>query len=207
MRLTRAQVREIDRRAIEELGIPGIVLMENAARAVADVVDHDRVVIVCGGGNNGGDGYAIARHLHNRDVDVTIVATKHDLAGDAKINADICRNMDLRTVDDFEPADYPCAIDALLGTGLAKPPRPDAAEWIRKINQVPTRIAVDVPSGIDCDTGAVLGGEAVRALTIVTFVAEKVGFPNATEHLGRVIVGDIGVPPSLVREVVATMPA
>src|SRR5205807_603986 len=105
IRLTRAQVREIDRLAIERYLIPGIVLMENAARGAADVacdmLGDDRrgeVLILCGGGNNGGDGLAVARHLHNRGFEVSIALTTRadDYKGDALINFNICREMGLK---------------------------------------------------------------------------------------------------------------
>ncbi len=125
IRLTRNQVREIDRRAIEEYHIPGIVLMENAARAVADVAWEmcDRCVgasveIVCGRGNNGGDGYAVARHLHNRGVRVRISGYR-PVGGDAEINYRISEAMGLMQESDLVPG---LVIDALFGTGLSRPP-------------------------------------------------------------------------------------
>src|SRR5436190_18105632 len=132
IRLTRAQVREIDRRAIEEYHIPGIVLMENAARAVTQIalemlrgVEDPSVIIVCGGGNNGGDGLAVARHLHNHGVDVELaIGWGSDYAGDARINWEIARAMQI-SCPPIEDADIPLArgvadliVDALFGTGL-----------------------------------------------------------------------------------------
>ena len=222
-RLTRDQVREVDRRAIHELGIPGIVLMENAARAVADValrrldeVMYDgRISVLCGGGNNGGDGYAIARHLHNAGCEVEIFATTppEKLEGDAAVQSRICGAMGFSIellatgVDPEWFADI--MIDALLGTGLSSPPRPDAAEWIEHVNTARNKhggiyevLSVDLPSGLDCDTGRPLGA-CVRADRTVTFVAEKAGFmaASAREFLGEVTIGDIGVPPELVEAV------
>ena len=213
-RLTRDQVREVDRRAIHELGLPGIVLMENAARALAEVAlemigGRRRVLVVCGGGNNGGDGYAVARHLHNRGAAVSILATKSvaELNGDAATNARVATAMGL-SIQSATPAAVRAAevdliIDALLGTGLTEPPREDAAGLIGAMNAHPAAVlAVDVPSGLDCDTGRPLGA-CVRADRTVTFVAEKAGFSEAAARafLGEVSVGDIGVPPDLVEAV------
>src|SRR5688572_30131022 len=145
LRLTRAQVREIDRRAIEEYHIPGIVLMENAARAATDValamLDPSKptpITIVCGGGNNGGDGLAVARHLHNRGEDVLIVlAVPPDrFTGDAAINFEIVRTMGItwwKSEIPNWPLEGGIVIDALLGTGLTEPPRPSAARAIKRI--------------------------------------------------------------------------
>ncbi len=211
IRLTRAQVREIDRRATEEYHIPGIVLMENAARAVVDVAWQmlgrrpSPVLIVCGGGNNGGDGLAVARHLHNRrcDVSVFLANDPSKYSGDALINFTIVKAMQLKQGWSEGPA---LLIDALLGTGLTQTPRSDAIEVIRRINQqnVPV-LAVDLPSGLDCDSGEALD-DCVRATRTVTFVAEKVGFANpaSKEFTGEIIVGDIGCPYELIETVART---
>ena len=216
MRLTRAQVREIDRRAIEEYHIPGIVLMENAARAATDVarsmLDPTKptpITIVCGGGNNGGDGLAVARHLHNRGCDVLIVLTTPPdrFTGDAAINFDIARLMGItwwKSEIPNWPLEGGIIIDAVLGTGLTEPPRPAAARAIKRILIAEQAVlAIDLPSGMDCDTGEPLGGFCVKATKTITFVAEKAGFanPNAKQHLGEVIVGDIGAPRKVIDEV------
>jgi NAD(P)H-hydrate epimerase len=216
--LTRAQVREVDRRAVEHYHVPGIVLMENAARNAADVVwkmvgrNPDTLIdIICGGGNNGGDGLAIARHLVNRGAMVAILLAvdPEQYSGDALINWRIAQALGLFTargedaliqagmgVSDF-------IVDALFGTGLTQPPRPEAAEWIELINErnVP-KLAVDLPSGLDCDTGLPLGA-CVRATKTVTFVARKAGFanPDSRQYTGDVIVADIGFDVSVVNDV------
>lgn len=217
LRLTRDQVREIDRRSFEQYHIPTIVLMENAARAVVDVaidmlrgVEDPSVVVICGGGNNGGDGLAVARHLHNRGVDVTVALAvdPSTYRGDAGINWQIVSAMHL-PITSMERGEAPAAlrssrliIDALFGTGLTTAPR-DAA-WIDRINaaQVPV-LSVDLPSGLDCDTGNPLGRACVRAARTVTFVAEKIGFSNAIagQYLGDVTVGDIGCPRDLIEAI------
>jgi NAD(P)H-hydrate epimerase len=216
LRLTRAQVREIDRRAIEEYHIPGVVLMENAARSVAAVAmqmsrAQKSAVIVCGGGNNGGDGLAVARHLHNNAWPVEIIlASEKAYAGDALIQYQIVQAMGIATKrfatvkDPPNPHAHVLVIDALFGTGLQSPPRSSHALLIRSMNECGLPIlSVDVPSGIDCDTGVPLGDACVRATRTVTFVAEKAGFaePAARQYTGDIVVGDIGVPRRLIEEV------
>ena len=215
IRLTRAQVREIDRRSIEEYHIPGIVLMENAARAVADAADamiarrEHAVTIFCGGGNNGGDGFAVARHLHNRGHEVGLHLLSHpgELQGDALINWQITQAMKIPAStsgpDGIDCGSYDLIIDALFGTGLNKPPRHDAALLIDAINRTGASVlAIDVPSGLDCDTGEALG-PCVRATRTVTFVAEKAGFANpaSKEYTGDITVGDIGCPRELIEQI------
>jgi NAD(P)H-hydrate epimerase len=215
VRLTRAQVREVDRRAIEQYHVPGIVLMENAARGAAEVAwemlggTPADVQIVCGGGNNGGDGLAIARHLHNRGCRVTLLlATDPTLyRGDALLNWRIVETMSLSVLP-ADPAqlDAPSdlIIDALFGTGLSKPITGPVADVIARVNQRGTPIlAVDLPSGLDCDTGQPLGPACVRATRTVTFVAEKAGFANpaARQYTGPITVADIGCPKQIIDDV------
>lgn len=214
IRLTRAQVREVDRRCIENYHVPGIVLMENASRGVAEVCHAMLreagatlpVAIVCGGGNNGGDGLAVARHLHNRGwaVHVFTAFDAARLKGDALTNWRIVEAMALpresATAASLQ-GPFALIVDALFGTGLDRAPAEPYASIIRAINGhgAPV-VAVDLPSGLDCDTG-VPYEPCVRATRTVTFVAEKVGFdhPAARECLGQVTVADIGCPAELVR--------
>ena len=216
-RLTRAQAREVDRICAEQYGLPTIVLMENAARALLDAcrkVGGGWFVVVCGGGNNGGDGFALARHLHNAGEDAIVLAAKpvDEMTGDAGTNARVCRAMGvpIRPVDAAavrEAAKGPsCVIvDALLGTGLDRPPRADAAEIIKAINSSRPGcrvVAADVPSGLDCDAGRPFDSDAcVRADATVTFVAEKIGISKAGEWTGEVVVADVGVPRGVIDNV------
>ena len=212
IRLTRAQVREIDRRSIEDFHVPGIVLMENASRALADVAmqmlagaKNKNILILCGGGNNGGDGLATARHLHNAGCEIQIALTTDPARyqGDALINWQIIQAMRLPTTRaDAKLIEMTAAsliIDAIFGTGLEKPPRPPFDQFVAalKSGSVPI-LSVDIPSGLDCDTGRPLGA-CVRATRTVTFVAEKMGFgaPESQPYLGRVTVGSIGCPAEL----------
>jgi NAD(P)H-hydrate epimerase len=220
-RLTRAQVREIDRRAIEEYHIPGIVLMENAGRAVADVACEmmhgdcvGEALVLCGGGNNGGDGLAVARHLHNRGSEVLIQLTvdPQSLKGDALINYLIVEAMKIpiAPIDLEAIASTPAIViaDAIFGTGLEKPSRDPFAAIVEAVkkSRVPV-LAIDLPSGLDCDTGKPLGA-CIEAIRTVTFVAEKAGFvnPESRRFTGEVIVGDIGCPRELIDQVVAARP-
>jgi NAD(P)H-hydrate epimerase len=209
--LTRAQVRELDRRAIEEYGVPGVVLMENAGRGAAELLIalgiHGRVLVCCGKGNNGGDGFVITRHLANRGVQVNalLFVRPEELTGDALTNyrilerrrypIQVMADADLdRFKRELDRAEW--IVDALFGTGLSGPVRAPFDKIIEMINARQGRVlAVDIPSGLDCDTGKPLG-VAVRACHTVTFVAQKTGFANpaAAEWLGRVHIADVGVP-------------
>ncbi len=218
--LTCRQIRELDILAIEHVGIPGVVLMENAARGAAEFIyaalvnpARNRVLVLCGPGNNGGDGFAAARHLRNAGVPVTVVtATPRDRArGDAAINLGIYERLGGPLVDASLPdgletarreaAEAEIIVDALLGTGSRGAPRDTIAELIRIANAAPRarRIAIDVPSGLDADTGQPADPCFIADAT-VTFVASKVGFEteSARPFVGRVEVLDIGVPRALI---------
>ncbi len=207
------QIRAVDARAIHELGIPGAVLMENASRAVAETVypmlrdpRRDDVLILCGPGNNGGDGLAAARHLHNAGVAVTCVLAvpASRLAGDAALNLRIYRHTDRPLIeladalglDDVrqQAREASVIVDALLGTGSRGSPRGTVAELIRIANDATQarRVAVDIPSGLDAETGEP-ADPCFQADVTVTFVAPKRGFgaERAKRVLGRVVVAGI----------------
>ena len=219
--LTREASRRVDQIAIDQLGIPGIVLMENAGRGTvcallqfdADIATTPGVAILCGRGNNGGDGFVIARHLMIRNIAVRtlLLAAPSGLTGDALHNYQALANcggeiVDLSSSDRLtdelsqHTGGATWLVDALLGTGATGPPRPPYDDAIRWMNdQSARRLAVDVPSGLDCDTGEA-HPPTVRADLTCTFVAEKVGFakPAAQPYLGELQVVDIGVPSTAV---------
>jgi len=223
--LSRDAVRTIDRTAVEQFNMPSIVLMENAGRGTADVLEAHgitgRVVLGCGKGNNGGDGLVIARHLENRGhaVRVLLFADPDDLAGDAAMNCRILQSAktpmrtfpdDVETLElDDELREAEWIVDALLGTGMTGSVREPYATIIDAINTASKKVlAVDVPSGMNCDTGEPLGS-CIRADHTATFVARKQGFntPAAAEWTGTVHVVDIGVPKTLLRQFGAPDPA
>jgi len=224
--LTRAEVRDVDRRAVDDFGLPGIVLMENAGRNAAAIVhslaaaseSKGTIAVVCGKGNNAGDGFVIARHLENlgHDVRLLLTCTPRDFTGDASLNLHVAERsgLPLEWLANAEPEKWERTllgaewiVDALLGTGATGPARGTIATAIDAINATrshgPTRVfAVDLPSGLDCDSGAPMG-PCVRADVTGTFVARKSGFdqPGAAAFTGAVHVLDIGVPRNLLREI------
>jgi NAD(P)H-hydrate epimerase len=215
---TRDQSRLLDRRAVDEYGMASVVLMENAGRGCVDVLERagidGPVVIVCGKGNNGGDGFVIARHLEIRGYDcrVILLGSPHDLSGDAAANFAILRKTSVPIEEsrgslDREARDAAWLVDAMLGTGARGDPRSpfDAAiDWFNARPATARALAVDVPSGLDCDTG-VPSAHTVRADHTCTFGAMKAGFrlPFAGTYLGEVHVCDIGVPRELLVKIAA----
>lgn len=215
--LSQIEIREVDRTAIDLFGLPGVVLMENAGRGCAEVVARHwvpgRVVICCGKGNNGGDGYVIARHLENRGwrVQVRLACSLDEVSGDAAVFLKVIGQSGLDcqpiSVDDstawarlrseLRMADL--VIDALLGTGLSGSVRSPYLEWIQAINESERPVlAVDLPSGMDCNTGKPLGA-CVKATRTATMVAPKLGFENAAAApwTGAIETVDIGMPQML----------
>jgi NAD(P)H-hydrate epimerase len=212
MPLSRDQVRDVDRRAVEDFNMPSILLMENAGRGAADVLEsqgiHGPIVICAGKGNNGGDGFVMARHLENRghDVSVLLFCGPEKLQGDAAVNFQILTaaktpfevwgaevNAD-KLSDRLRGAEW--IVDALLGTGAKGEIREPFVSIIEAINQASAKVlAVDLPSGMDCDTGKPLG-VCIKADATATFVARKIGFdaPGAANLTGSVHVVEIGVP-------------
>jgi len=223
LKLTRHELRELDRLAIEEYGVLGVVLMENAGANAARLLEAQGitgpVAIACGRGNNGGDGFVIARHLEaaGRQVRVLLAAAPDAYVGDAAINLRIVERSGLSPIclaeaDEEawrrELAGAAWVVDALLGTGAVGPPRAAVAVAITAINEVRAAagdfaarvLAVDLPSGLDADTGEA-AGQCVRADLTATFVAEKAGFANpaAPAFTGTVHVLGIGAPAALLR--------
>jgi len=214
--MTRDEVRAFDAWAINTLGIPGVVLMENAGRNCAGLIEdklkdvaEPKVCIFCGTGNNGGDGYVIARHLINSGVGVTVVVCgdRNKIKGDAKINLDILERMG-ESIELLNPADRDIVgqvgrytaeadiiVDSLFGTGLRGQLSDEYRRLIETVNACSSSVlAVDIPSGLDCDSGEPLG-TAINATWTVTFVAVKKGFTSATvsQYTGEIFVASIGI--------------
>ncbi len=209
-------MREADRHTISDLGVPGIVLMENAATGVVDALrerfpEARRVLILCGAGNNGGDGLAMARHLANGGVEVKVLlcADPGRLAGDAATNWRLVERFAVpRTVlegDDLEPLERALAarpdvvVDALLGTGLDRPLGGRLAEVVDRVAAAAIPIvAVDVPTGLN-GASSDLPGPVLGADLTVTFAALKHChvLPPACLECGEVVVVDIGIPPAV----------
>jgi len=214
--VTADQMREMDRLTIESFGIPGRVLMENAGRGAAKLfmedfpgpLDEHRVGVIAGRGNNGGDGHVIARCLHQRGIKtvVYLLCRRGDVVGDAAANLSLLDSMGM---DVFEIPDAEAFlrhkeswlrqtvfIDAILGTGLSSDVKGRIKDIIRFINDLKRPVySVDMPSGLDSDTGRIRG-ECIRAHVTATFGFPKIGqviFPGA-EYVGRLDVVDIGIP-------------
>jgi NAD(P)H-hydrate epimerase len=233
--LSREESRAVDRAAIEQYGMSGLVLMENAGRGCVDVLERlgvsGPVVILCGKGNNAGDGFVIARHLaiRNHDCRVLLLCDPNDLQGDAATNFAVLQHCNVPIIDLSRARVAPVAptgvaqrqeasnaadaqmqtlltqhganaawlVDAMLGTGAHGEPRPPfdiAIDWMNA--QPEKKLAVDVPSGLDCDSGEP-AAHTVRADHTCTFAAMKLGFTQPAAHpfTGTVHVCDIGVPP------------
>ncbi len=209
---TAAQMKEIDRIAIEERGIPSLELMENAARAVVREIlartgdmRPGTAAVFCGPGNNGGDGLAVARLLLTQgwQVKCALVGKREKMTPDS-------REMERRfreaggVLEDFRPEEweeysgFDVAVDALFGVGLNSDLRPDAMEAVEAMGSARWTVAVDVPSGVNADTGEIMGG-AVKADVTVTFSLGKRGLfvGKGAVHSGNVVVADIGIPRGL----------
>lgn len=229
--LTRAQARKIDTLGIEEFKIPGIVLMENAGRNCAlqifqryleNKTLEGSVTIACGPGNNGGDGLVIARHLDNLGIPVRVLllCESSRFHGDAEINYQIASRMKFpmhcvdskATEESLEQLLNPkecrptkVLVDALLGTGAKGNPRSPMNQFIEWGNrQDLIRVSIDIPTGLDCDTGEMALPTFQADLTL-TFVRQKQGFQytNAQRVLGEIQLIDIGVPQAVVDRVLS----
>lgn len=210
-------MREVDRFAIEELGVPSLVLMENAAIGLADAIgegypEASSAAIFCGPGNNGGDGLALARHLTSRgyEVEIILMTGGGSLTGDASVQMKICENLGLpcreldkedSTLAAVEAASrLDLVVDALFGTGLSRPLAGGFAELVNAINALPIPcLAVDLPSGLNGSTPEIMGPHIQSELT-VTFAAPKIAhvLAPAAEAVGDVVIADLGVPAELI---------
>jgi len=216
--VTAAEMRALDRATIEQIGIPALTLMETAGRGVAASVvgviaeaGTGHVAVVCGPGNNGGDGFVVARVLraHGHDA-VCYLAVKRDaVKGDAKAHLDILERSggivrsiatpgELDAIGDVI-AQAAVAVDALFGVGLTRPIEGHLAEVVGQINRARRVVAVDIPSGLDTDTGASLG-EVVRADVTATMAAHKIALAAAPGFAacGRIDVIEIGIPTAVI---------
>ena len=204
-------IRQIDAAAVQQLGIPGLLLMENAARGACEVLDaskpQGKIIILCGPGNNGGDGLCMARLLAANGIesDVYLVSGGKTLTNDAQSNFDFLQRSGIEVqagalesinivVTGLTPDDW--IVDALLGTGIHGTLLSPFHEIVDAVNQSAAQVlSIDVPSGLNADTGQPCG-VAVRADVTVTFVATKAGFrfEHASPYLGRIEVRQIGIP-------------
>ena len=219
--VTIAEIKKIDHRAIEEYGIPSMVLMENAGNEATRQIEsimgnlyNKKIAVFAGKGNNGGDGYVVARHLHNHDakVKVFLIGSKVDVTGDALINLQIITRMGIDVIEVVNDGDWnkvkialtftDCLVDALLGTGFTGQLSGNMAQVVESMNKTnKVVIAIDIPSGVDADTGQV-SGTAVKANHTITFSLPKQGlllYPGAS-YAGDVSVADIGIPRTLLTD-------
>lgn len=229
----RASLVQIDRLCVEQYGLPTLALMENAGANVAAAAlglarqsARSGVLVCCGSGNNGGDGLVAARHLHNAGLSIAVLITAEPEAyrGDAAVHLSVVRRMGLHVavMDPQDPAatlgllardlgegGAGVVVDAVLGTGLDRPVSGSLAGLIAAMNRLHDEgarvVAVDLPSGMDCDSGvgmvqaAAEGRRAVTADLTVSLVGMKLGFvfPASRPYVGEVMVADIGVPAAL----------
>src|SRR5437764_4419382 len=213
--LNSAQMREADKRTIDDIGIPSLVLMENAGRqAVAameamytDLLER-QVAVLCGRGNNGGDGFVIARTLIQRGVDVSVflLGSVADVRGDARVNLDILGRLGVTVVEVSdsqawelhfsEVSDCTLIVDAIFGTGLNAPVSGLIETVIADVNALAIPVvAIDLPSGLSADSTDPIGPCIDAALT-VTLAAPKLPLvlPPAETHAGDIVIADIGIP-------------
>ena len=219
--LTARQMRDADRRTIDDIGLPSIVLMENAGRQVVAAIESliedlpsRRLAVVCGTGNNGGDGFVVARALHQRGLEpaVLVIGTAAEVRGDARINLDVLGHLGVPVVEVADASSWELhgslatgadvVIDALMGTGLSRALTGLHETIVADLNASEAAVvAVDLPSGLSADTPDLIG-PAVRASLTVTLGAPKVPLvlPPAEHLAGDVVVADIGIPTEVIDE-------
>ncbi len=210
MKIVKAhQMREIDRRAIEEMGIPSLLLMEKAGLSVVEVIRREfpsakRVLVVAGKGNNGGDGLVVARHLYLLGYKVSyVLALGEELKGDAKVQLEILRKLGLEPAREVDFSEYDLVVDALFGTGFEPPVSGEAVRWIGLINKsgLPV-VCVDLPSGLSADSSREYEPSVKGTLTV------SFQFPKPCHLLhpsnlrcGKLYVANIGIPQWLAKDV------
>lgn len=222
--ITRERMRQVDSEMINGYGIASIVMMERAGLAVAYLVEEmikynrdKKIAIVCGKGNNGGDGFVCARELHIKGyrVKIILLSSKNDILsrkGDASINLNCALNLGIPTIEIEaenrlnilvqELVDADIIVDAIFGTGLSQQPYPFEADVIERINMAGKPVvAVDIPSGLDANEGKPLGC-AVIATNTVTMGLPKTGFknPEAKRFVGNLFIANIGVPKQILEK-------
>lgn len=215
-------MREVDRRTIDDVGIPSIVLMENAAREVVSTINRNfgnrigrRVAVICGKGNNGGDGFVIARVMKEQgnDVLVLLLDSQGAIKGDARLNLDILKRLNVSVVEVSsesgwqsrlkEISDCGVIVDAIFGTGLRNPVTGIFQTAIADLNRTAVPIiSVDLPSGLSADTNEIIG-ETVRAALTVTLAAPKIPLmlTPSRDLVGDLVVADIGIPRSIIESI------
>lgn len=215
--LTRKQTRAVDQYIINKIGFPSVILMENAGRGIAlhmlSMNLKGKVIVCSGKGNNGGDGYVITRYLNinNINVEVYVFAHENDIKGDAKIHHDIVKKMGIpikyfdqhnlshnSLLNNLNNAEW--IIDGLFGTGLTDRPETFYFDLINTINATSAKIlSIDIPSGLDCDTGKPFG-TSIKANVTCTLISMKTGFSNkeAEKHLGKIEIINLGVPNKII---------
>lgn len=220
MRILNAeQMREADRRTIHDIGIPSLVLMENAGRQVAAALEslyadlaERHVAVICGKGNNGGDGFVVARTLQQRDVAVSVflVGQVAEVRGDARVNLEILGRLGLTVVEIADEGQWELhvsqvsasdlIVDALFGTGLKAPLSGIYETIVADINElgIPV-VSIDLPSGMSADTADLIG-DAIDASVTVTLGAPKLPLvlPPAEQQSGEVVIADIGIPADVI---------
>src|SRR5688572_24950678 len=213
--LNAAQMREADRATIEDIGIPSLVLMENAGRQVVSAIEtayesqlEGRVGVLCGRGNNGGDGFVVARTLVQRGIDaaVFLIGSVGDVRGDARLNLDILGRLGVTVVEIGDEQTWElhfseishCSliVDAMFGTGLKAPLAGMMETVVADVNTsgIPI-VSIDLPSGLSADTPQLIG-DCVDASMTVTLAAPKLPLvlPPGEAHAGDVVIADIGIP-------------
>ncbi len=208
------KIRRADKITIEGYGLPGIVLMENASRGVAEVcfeelkgINDPKVLVVAGKGNNGGDGYAAARLLKNKGVkcEIVVLGDLKEIKGDAKVNLDVAKKIGIPITNDITDIEEKIknadiVLDAIFGTGFSGSARQPQADVIEKINKFAKKIvSVDIPSGVNADNGHT-EGSCIMADITVTFALPKLGnilYPGA-ENTGRLEIIDISIPSQVI---------
>lgn len=203
-------MQKADAHTIEEIGIPSVVLMEHAASRTVEILEKEEIdcsnaLIVCGSGNNGGDGFAIARLLHGKGQQVTVlfVGKKSSMSAECKLQSEIAGNLGIPIVTELTDEEYTVVLDAVFGVGLNREIGGSYRTLIEQLNEKSGRkVSVDIPSGVCSDDGRILG-VAFRAELTVSFQCEKLGtvlFPGK-EYAGNVIPVDIGIDISFMKEI------